>query len=386
MTDGTVMNSKEQEGIVYYLGQCDNGYQIVEHLGSDSKGDGACVFHVSEEGISDGDGFPTRYDESYMEIGTGVHRRVISEFHAVGEALLRIGNEVVHPLQREIHIGDYIYWRGTYLKVVNILSDNVVVRSFCYDTYDLDIDVSNVSLSDLDISVDDLKDDGILITGEMYDRALAISRYAVQQITGYLKSLLQPMKTVVYLHGFGSSGLSGTVSFLMKKMPECRVIAPDIPIDPYKALPFLKDYCEANHADLIIGTSMGAMYAMQLKGYKRICMNPALYMSQLKDILKVGTFDYFQPTAEGNVRYTITERTIRHYEEIEATLFDGITEEDQSSCFGFFADGDKTVNCKEEFSAHFNNVMDFHGEHRMSNSVLREVIIPFANQLLKGQQ
>ena len=192
MTDDTVMNSKEQEGIVYYLGQCDNGYQIVEHLGSD----GACVFHVSEDGISDGDGFPARYDESYMEIGTGVHRRVMGEFHAVGEALLRIGNEVVHPLQREIHIGDYIYWRGTYLKVVNILSDNVVVRSFYYDTYDLDIDVSNVSLSDLDITVDELKDGGNLITEEMYDRALAISRNAVQQIKGCLKSLLQPMKRI----------------------------------------------------------------------------------------------------------------------------------------------------------------------------------------------
>lgn len=190
MTGSTDMDSKEQEGIVYYLGQCDNGYQIIEHLGGDSKGDGACVFHVSEEGISDGDGFPTRYDASYVEIGTGVHRRVMGEFHTVGEALLRIGNEVVHPLQSELRIGDYVYWRGTYLKVINILSDNVVVRSFSYDTYELDIDVSNVSLSDLDITVDELKDDGNLITGETYDRALAISRNAVQQIMGYLKSLL----------------------------------------------------------------------------------------------------------------------------------------------------------------------------------------------------
>ena len=190
MADGTAMNSRKQEGIVYYLGQCNNGYQIVEHPSDASKGDGACVFHVSEDGISDGDGFPTRYDESYVEIEAGVHKHVMGKFHATGEALLRIGNEVVHPLDRELHVGDYIYWRGTYLKVVNILSDDIVVKSFWYDSYDLDIDVSNVSLNDLDISLDELKDGGNVLTEEVYDRALDISRNAVQQIMGYLKSLL----------------------------------------------------------------------------------------------------------------------------------------------------------------------------------------------------
>lgn len=376
------MDKRKQEKITYYLGQCDNGFQVVEHLSGNSKGDGSCVFHISEDGISDGDGFPTHYNDSYVEIEVGVHKRVMDMFHTIGEALLRIGNEVICPLDRELLVDDCFYWRGTYLKVVNILSDDVVVKGFGYDSYDLDIDVSNASLNELDISLDELEKNGNLITGEAYDWALAISRNAVQQIMGYLKSLLNPMKTVVCLHGFGSSGLSGTVSYLRKKMPDCRVIAPDIPIDPCKAQPFLKGYCDVNRADLIIGTSMGGMYAMQLKGYKRICVNPALYMSRLKDILKVGMFDYFQPTADGKTHFTVTKEIIRHYENMEASLFDGITEADRACCFGFFADSDKTVNCKDEFSAHFNNVMDFHGEHRMSNSVLRDVIVPFAEQLL----
>ena len=96
-------------------------------------------------------------------------------------------------------------------------------------------------------------------------------------------------------------------------MPECRVIAPDIPVAPKEALPFLHEYCKANDADLVIGTSMGGMYAMQLTDYPRICVNPALYMSRLTDIMKVGTFDYFRPTADGRSQYTITGDIIQHF-------------------------------------------------------------------------
>lgn len=46
---------------------------------------------------------------------------------------------------------------------------------------------------------------------------------------------------ILYLHGFGSSGVSGTVEILRKEFMgtsadnQVRVIAPDIPVDP-KAL------------------------------------------------------------------------------------------------------------------------------------------------------
>ena len=125
------------------------------------------------------------------------------------------------------------------------------------------------------------------------------------------------MKTIVYLHGYASSSQSGTAKYLAKKMKECNVIAPDIPIDPVEALPFIKNYCAQNHTDLIIGTSMGGMYAMQLTDYPRICVNPALHMSWLSDVLMVGTFERFQPTADGRTLFTITEEVIQHFQEME---------------------------------------------------------------------
>ena len=167
-------------------------------------------------------------------------------------------------------------------------------------------------------------------------------------------------------------------------MPEYNVLAPDIPVNPAEALPFLNDYCEKYHPDLIIGTSMGAMYAMQLFDYRRICVNPALRMSQLTDILKPGTFEYFQPTLNGEKQFTITEDTIQQFRNMEAKMYEGLTDESRRWCWGFFGDEDTTVDCKQEFlSQFFPNVQMFHGGHRMTNKTLEKVILPFAKMLLE---
>ena len=192
-------------------------------------------------------------------------------------------------------------------------------------------------------------------------------------------------KNVIYLHGYGSSSLSGTSSYLRKKMTDVNVWAPDIPVDPAEALPFLKNYCKEHQAHLVIGTSMGGMYAMQLCDYPRICVNPAFRMSQQTDILQVGTFPYFQPTADGRTHFTITPQIVEHFRQMEEHLFDGITPENRRLCWGFFADGDTTVNCRDEFIEHFGewHARVFHGTHRMNEEVVREVIIPFARILLR---
>ena len=190
-------------------------------------------------------------------------------------------------------------------------------------------------------------------------------------------------KTIVYLHGFGSSGQSGTVKHLRRVLPQFNVLAPDIPISPSEALPFLKDYCNKSHPDLIIGTSMGAMYAMQMHDYKRICVNPALRMSELTDILKPGTFKYFQPPQNGMTHFTITEEIINQFREMEAHLFDGVNDENRQHCWGFFGSNDTIVNCRKEFESYFTpNVQTFMGEHRMNNRTLDQVIIPFVEDLL----
>jgi len=64
-------------------------------------------------------------------------------------------------------------------------------------------------------------------------------------------------------------------------LPEIKVIAPDIPYDPVKAIPFLEEFIEArNDGDLmLIGSSLGGYYAQYLarKAHcKVVLINPAL--------------------------------------------------------------------------------------------------------------
>ena len=57
-------------------------------------------------------------------------------------------------------------------------------------------------------------------------------------------------REILYLHGFASSGASGTVEILRKEFlgtgahDRVKVVAPDIPVDPAEALPMLRALVE----------------------------------------------------------------------------------------------------------------------------------------------
>ena len=190
---------------------------------------------------------------------------------------------------------------------------------------------------------------------------------------------------ILYLHGFGSSGQSNTVEYLKKSLPDYYdITAPDIPVDPVEALPFLRELCEKEHFSIIIGTSMGAQYAQQLPAdFVRICVNPALHLSQLTDVLKPGTFDFFQPRKDGQTQFTITEEIIQHFREMEEHQFDNWRADNPENllCIGLFGTEDTTVNCREEFQRYYPNVQTFDGGHRMNQKVLKNVVVPIIKRL-----
>lgn len=183
-------------------------------------------------------------------------------------------------------------------------------------------------------------------------------------------------KKLIYLHGFGSSAASGTVKTLRELLPDFDVVAPDIPVDPAEALPFLRGLCMNEVPDVVVGTSMGGMYAQQMRGYNRICVNPAFEMSKKSKMLTVGTHEYFKPRKDGATHFEITPEIIRHHAEMEEHLFDGITDVDRKQVWGMFADNDQQVNCEALFLQYYSQVMHFGGEHRMDDKVIKNVLVP----------
>ena len=86
-------------------------------------------------------------------------------------------------------------------------------------------------------------------------------------------------KKIMYVHGFGSSAQTGTVTRLRTLFPKATVVAEDIPVHPEEGFRMLQEMAQREQPDLIIGTSMGGMYAEMLYGFDRILINPAFQIA-----------------------------------------------------------------------------------------------------------
>ena len=195
----------------------------------------------------------------------------------------------------------------------------------------------------------------------------------------YVKQFPELMKgkTVLYVHGFASSGQSGTVTRLRTVLPEARIIAPDLPVHPEEAMALLRQTCEQEKPSLIIGTSMGGMYAEQLRGYDRILCNPAL---QIADTMAAhgmtGTQTFQNPRQDGVQTFYVDKALVKEYRTVSERRFEGLDEEDSRRVYGLFGDKDDRVDTMGLFSEHYPQAVSFHGEHRMDDRSFMHSVLP----------
>ena len=202
----------------------------------------------------------------------------------------------------------------------------------------------------------------------------------------FFPPLRMDKEKILYLHGFGSSGASGTVELLRREFGDAvAVLAPDIPVDPLVALPMLKKLACDEMPDLIIGTSMGGMYAQQLHGFVRICVNPSFWLSQKHDILFAGKHRWLNRRQDGESEFEVTKEIIAYFQDMEAHQFDGIAEEDRGLCHGLFGDEDDTIlaaKTRPVFEQHYPGMSYvFPGGHRMNAHVVVHTLVPYIRRL-----
>ena len=197
------------------------------------------------------------------------------------------------------------------------------------------------------------------------------------------------MKKILYLHGFGSSGASGTVELLRKEFwrsePAHRavVVAPDIPLDPLVAMPMLEELAFEEMPDLVVGTSMGGMYAQQLHGFTRICVNPSFWPSKKYDLLYVGKHKWLNRRKDGETEFHVTKDIIAHFQEMEAHQFDGIDEVERIFCHGLFGDADEiSALARPVFDRYYPGMAQtFEGGHRLNDDIAHKVLFPLIDSL-----
>ena len=195
----------------------------------------------------------------------------------------------------------------------------------------------------------------------------------------YIKQFPELMagKTVLYCHGFASSGQSGTVARLREVMPQSKVIAPDLPIHPQEAISMLKNICQQEQPSLIIGTSMGGMYAEQLRGFDRICVNPAMEMGEtMKAHSMTGTQQFQNPRLDGVQEFYVDKALVKEYKDQSEHRFEDVSDEDRQRVYGLFGDEDTTVNTFDMFHEVYPHALHFHGEHRMNDKSFMHSVVP----------
>ena len=197
------------------------------------------------------------------------------------------------------------------------------------------------------------------------------------------------MPKILYLHGFSSAGSTGTATtlrnYLYQDYGVC-VLSPDIPIMPMDAVDFLSNLVQTETPDLIIGTSMGAMYAELLKGFPRICVNPAFQMSRLLTFNHLGKNVAFKnKRQDGATSFKVDKAMVAEFKEIEKSRsLKNVSAQEKSLVWGLFGKEDQVVNCRDMFTKaygkdHFRLI---EGEHSLTQTMIKRDVLPLILEIL----
>ena len=192
----------------------------------------------------------------------------------------------------------------------------------------------------------------------------------------YARPGLMAGKKILYVHGFASSGQTGSVKTLRLLLPEAEVIAPDLPVEPRDASVLLNEVCVSEKPDAIIGTSMGGMYAEMLYGFDRILVNPAFQLADT--ILKnngMGRQEFHNPRKDGETSFLVNKGLLESFREVSSHCFEK-AQDDQDKVFGLFGIRDDLVHTFDLFSEHYPQAIRFSGEHHLNDDAVLHAVLP----------
>lgn len=194
------------------------------------------------------------------------------------------------------------------------------------------------------------------------------------------------MKKILFFHGFASAASSGNAIEMRNSLYEegVEVKAIDIPVMPVEAIRRLKNWVEQEKPDLIVGTSMGAMYAEQMKGIKRILVNPSFDMAKTLTFGGMGRREFRNKREDGTKEFKVDKEMIAQFRTVQKDSLKGITAEEKELVWGLFGRLDKVVNYQKEFQKAYGkqHFIIFEGEHYLNGKVLSHTVLPLVRDLL----
>lgn len=213
-----------------------------------------------------------------------------------------------------------------------------------------------------------------------------VSNQDVMELYEYARPDLMNGKKILYCHGFASSGQSGTVKTLKLLLPKAEIIAPDIPVEPSEAMFLLRQICKNEKPDLIIGTSMGGMYAELMNGFDRILVNPAFQLADT--ILKnngLGRQEWHNPRKNGESSFLVTKGLLEKFRECSSHCFENCVE-DKYRVYGLFGIHDELVHTLDLFESYYPYAIRFDGPHSLNDSTVLHALLPIVQMIDDKQE
>lgn len=193
------------------------------------------------------------------------------------------------------------------------------------------------------------------------------------------------MKKILFLHGFTSGGnceIANTLETELEGIAE--IVAPDLPLHPYTALDMLKDLCEQEQFDLIVGSSCGSFYGQQLvrlTGVPAILVSPFLRMTEFLEP-RLGIHEYKSPREDGRQQFKVTKELVDEFREMEEHQFDCYDEFNRDRVWGMFGSKDTIAHFMDLFLEYYSTAVDYDGPHTMTADNVRKDLIPVIRKML----
>ena len=193
------------------------------------------------------------------------------------------------------------------------------------------------------------------------------------------------MKKILFLHGFFASGQCIPALALRDALADkVQVLTPDLPTHPRLALEQIREICDREKPDLLVGNSCGSFYAQMLApivGIPALLGNPHFQMTTfLKQ--RIGEHEYKSPRSDGNQKFVIDEALIQEFAELEAIQFNCCNPYYEGRVWGLFGEQDTLAHFEPLFLKHYNQSFHFPGGHTPTADEVRICYVPLIERML----
>ena len=197
------------------------------------------------------------------------------------------------------------------------------------------------------------------------------------------------MKKILFLHGFYASGQCVPAVALHEAFDgRVVVLTPDLPMNPYEAVVFIRALCDKEKPDLLVGNSCGSFYAQMIApviGIPALLGNPHFQMTEFLRT-RVGAHQYKSPRKNGKQDFIIDKQLISAFAEMEEHQFDNCTEYGREHVWGLFGEQDTLAHFESLFLEHYNHSFHFPGGHTPTADEVKTWYVPLIERMLNNNK